>query len=165
MNALGLGWSQWADIDTPAGVDSPGVYLVRVAHGGKAMPVQRFLNFDPLGVINIGCTTSIEQRRRQFVAGRDTCNGHSCANLLWYMRSYCRTSSLERGLRLQFVFAAAATKTAAEETENRLIKSYYKRHGEVPPLNSAIPDRYDERGAVWSSVPEWPELLPSEWWQ
>ncbi len=71
---------------------------------------------------------------------------HSEANLLHRLQKSTRLKRCFPEAEYQYSFRAARTESQAKRIEEALIKSYVKRYGEVPPLNSAIPNRYRERG-------------------
>ncbi len=82
---------------------------------------------------------------RDFVRGLEHGRGHSEANLLHILE---KSTPLKRVLPrriYQYRFRPARNKADANKLEEGLIKRYVKRFGEVPPLNSAIPNRYQEQ--------------------
>lgn len=141
----------WRDIDQPSGSSDPAIYEMRlVDEDGIPIPLGRFLNVDADGIISIGLTTSMEQRRQQFVCGVVNCYGHSEGNLLNLLRRFSRLQDVFPNAKCQYRFASAAEVDLAAR-ERSAIKRYVRRFGEVPPLNSAIPGRYD--------IPSWQEEL------
>jgi hypothetical protein len=56
------------------------------------------------------------------------------------------------GGRFEYCFARLADENETERLEGRLIKTYFLRFGEPPPLNSSIPDRYND--GVWKELAE-----------
>ena len=129
-------------IDEPTGHRGPAVYKVRLLADGEVQPIARFMGTDRSGILQIGVSGGFEGRRKQFVSGLARCNGHSEANLLHMLLK-------QRGFRrrigrfeLEIAFQAHRTKQAAVRAEETLIRAYLHRFGEVPPLNTAIPNRY-----------------------
>ena len=139
-------WTSWQKFGTPAGTNGPGVYKIRLLARGKPQTIPRFLGQDPSGLLSIGVSGNLERRLRDFLRGLDKGRGHSEANLLNLLRTH---ASLERKVgpySFQYSYKSYNHKKALA-LESMLIKQYVKRFGEVPPLNSAIPDRYNS--AFW----------------
>lgn len=138
-----MSWTAWAPIDSSAEYDGPAVYEIRlVASDGNPLPIHRFLDCDDRGLITIGETRNMETRRRQFVCGRDKCYGHSVGNLLYYLLRHSPLNERFQGFKIEYRFREEVDKSNAKQAEDRLIKAYVREFGEVPPLNTSIPDRY-----------------------
>jgi hypothetical protein len=84
----------------------------------------------------------MESRRRQFIYAVEKCSGHSEGNLLYYLLRHSPLNERFPHHQLEYRFRGEDNKAAAKSAEARLIKAYIREFGEVPPLNSAIPDRY-----------------------
>jgi len=146
-------WSQWQSIRIPTECSSAAVYQVRGVVEGRAVEIPRFLAVEPHGILVIGCTNDMSRRRKDFVKGLDRCYGHSEGNLLHLLARHSDLASRHPSIDYEFRHAPQSTKEAAERTEALLVKAYIRRYGEGPPLNAAIPDRYDEEGwagEAWS---------------
>jgi hypothetical protein len=96
---------------------------------------------DQDGLICIGKTGDMEGRRKQFMNGLNGRFGHSEGNLLHILEKISPLRTTYEGYRYQYSFAKLDGGLEGKE-EERQIKAYVKQFGEVPPLNSAIPDRY-----------------------
>jgi hypothetical protein len=48
--------------------------------------------------------------------------------------------------QIEYSYSPCATRQIAKDLEEALIKKYFLTFGEPPPLNSAIPRRYDKTG-------------------
>lgn len=138
-------WTRWRSIETHADHSGSGVYLVRICIDGVTQPLQRFLGEDRLGLLTIGMTGNMEKRRRQFVLGLKTGRGHSEANLLHQLLDLRRFRSRLPSCVYQYRFIRTRTREGAGDLEEALLKRYLRRFGEVPPLNSVIPNRYRDR--------------------
>ena len=90
-------------------------------------------------------TTDMERRRKQFISGEQRCQGHSEGNLLFLLKKYSPFKAKHDNSKYEYHFQKVGTTDEAKKKETKLIKDYVKQYGEVPPLNSAIPDRYEEK--------------------
>jgi len=137
-----MSWSEWQSLTQKAGHDGPAVYELRLVTAAGPIPVPRFLAIDQRGLLAIGETGNMDSRRRQFIRATETCSGHSEGNLLYYLLRHSPLNKVHPEHRLEYRFRKEADKGAAKIGEARMIKAYIREFGEVPPLNSAIPDRY-----------------------
>lgn len=81
-------------------------------------------------------------RRKQFISGLGKMHGHSEGNLLCVLQKHTPLLKKYPGLEYEYSFARIKSKGRESELEENEIKTYVKKFGEVPPLNSAIPNRY-----------------------
>ncbi|MBA4383442.1 MAG: hypothetical protein C0410_01775 [Anaerolinea sp.] len=138
-----LEWLTWIKINESSNYSKCAIYRIRICSKGKPEIIQRFLGKDGDGLLCIGKTTDMERRRKQFVRGLTGVFGHSEANLLHILETVSPLGVMfkEREYEYSYARIAKGDEDKAEEAE---IKAYVKRFGEVPPLNSAIPDRYGD---------------------
>ena len=115
---------------------------LRLGYGDVAT-IPRFLSVDDQGLLCIGESGSMEARRRQFVRGMERPGGHSEANLLHHLLQHTRFAKNFPNHRLELRYRREPTKADAKTAEAKLIKQYVRKHGEVPPLNTALPNRHD----------------------
>ena len=132
-------------IKKPAHHSGPAVYLVRIRIDGVTQALPRFLGEDKYGRLTIGMTGNMENRRRQFMRGLASGRGHSEANLLHQLLGLRPFRSRLPGCVYEYRFTRTRTRGAAGHLEETLLKDYLRRFGEVPPLNSVIPNRYSDR--------------------
>ena len=138
-----MSWSEWQSIDSPSGHDAPAVYELRMTIDDSGpLSVPRFLATDDGGLLSIGETGNMESRRKQFIYAVEKRSGHSEGNLLCLLLRHSPLKARFPKHRVEFRFRPETDKQAAKTAEARLIKEYIREFGEVPPLNSAIPDRY-----------------------
>ena len=135
-------WSRWSDLTARCPQNGPAVYEIRVCASGIPLRVGRFLRTDMRGILCIGMTTNVRRRIRDFIKGLSRGLGHSEANLLHRLEQATALGRLIWRRSYEYRFIAVDSKTEACRLEERLIKRYVKRFGEVPPLNSVIPNRY-----------------------
>jgi predicted GIY-YIG superfamily endonuclease len=146
-------WSKWKDIssiDNLAGQLSkiPGVYKMRLSNSaGRAHPIGRLLDADKKGVLAIGESVNLARRIKEFHRAYigDRFMRHSVGDRLFLvlMCQYSRfKTAYQNNVKIQFAVMKLNNKTEAETKEERLLKGYFKKFGELPPLNSLMPDKY-----------------------
>ena len=132
---------EWSAITDGTGHSGAAIYAVRLLNQGRVVRIRRFLGIDSEGILTIGMTKNLEQRRRQFISGYTRGRGHSAANLLFpFLRS--RFRSKFQSSAFQLAFQPIRSLAAARERETSLTHQYWKRFGEAPPLTSALAARY-----------------------
>ena len=140
-----MSWSSWKNMRTPTDYGDHCVYKVRLLSGGKVMPLDRFLGSDPKGILAFGMASSMEHRRRDFVAGISNSKRSAEANLLHAIEVYSFFNQRFRHCSYEYSFQKTPNRYEARTEYIRLMKAYAKRFGEVPPLNSTLPDKLDNR--------------------
>lgn len=139
------GWTTWLDIDVAANYQGPAVYKVRlIDSSGSCCQLARLLKADNEGVMCIGQTGNIEQRKKQFLTAIRRANGHSSMNLVYYLNAYSDFPEKFKNAKFQYSFYRCSSIDESKNRESTLIKSYFKKFGEVPPLSSSIPNRYSD---------------------
>ena len=144
-----LKWTMWQSVDQPTSYEGPAVYRIRLVVHDRPHAIPRFLGPDTEGILSIGKTGSMKKRRSQFKRGLAKGRGHSEANLLHLIRDHSYLLRILPEHQYQYCFAIVPDIEQASSSEEELIKDYFRNYGEVPPLNSAIPNRYPQSG--WSS--------------
>ena len=129
----------WTEITEPANYNGAAVYEIRIVERGKPAIINRFLGSDNRGIIVIGMSTKMENRRRNFIYGMNQGRRHSEMNLLFRIRKFMSFNQRFSKPVFQYKFFKVTSKEEAKRGESCLIKAYIKKFGEVPPLNSAIP--------------------------
>ena len=123
----------------------PAAYRVRLLRGRRPFNMRRLLGVDDEGLLSIGKTKNMESRRTQFISGVVNGYGHSEGNLLRLLLLYSALKDeVDAQPKIECCYVKCDTEPDAIELEARLIKDYLCRFAELPPLNSAIPNRYDE---------------------
>lgn len=118
------------------------VYKVRLLAGGEVVELPRFLRHDRSGILQIGVSGSFEKRRRQFVRGLASGRGHSEGNMLHILERRSALLQIFSGCSYEIAFVQMSGRDEALAEEETLIKRYFTRFGEVPPLNTQLPNRY-----------------------
>lgn len=149
MNTEQLTWNDWRPISVACGRWKPAVYQMRLLQGGQPRRINRFRGSDEHGLLTIGETKSMEQRRLDFITAINKCYKHSAGNLLYLIFNYCRMGPEVTADAVEYRYVEMETEDDAKHAEALLVRQYILRHCEPPPLNSAIPDRYGERYGKW----------------
>jgi len=141
-------WSNWKEIrridDVAVLFKCPGVYRIRLTdQQEKAMKISRFLGVDKEGLLAIGESKNVSRRIRQFYrAYSGQSFAHSVAERLFVLLfKRVNSESMLKNSRLEFSCMKLKDKAEAQIHEERSLKTYFKEFGELPPLNSSLPDK------------------------
>ncbi|GAI36377.1 unnamed protein product, partial [marine sediment metagenome] len=122
------------------------------------VPISRLFGKDKSGLLSIGQSVHLRSRIQQFYKVAKEMAGffkHSAGDRLFLAR-LCASASSNNYFSnkiIQVSFITLQSKMEAEELEERLLKCYFKKYGELPPLNNSMPDR---------NVKLWNEILLSK---
>lgn len=134
-------WNEWIDLKKNASYKGCGVYKIRLTDS-KDYPIEisRFLDNDKDGILQIGRSKDIKRRIRSF---RGAMEGKGCAHAegkrLNLIKKYTNFIGSYNNCKIQYSFKKLQDKIEARKEEERLLKCYFIRHGEVPPLNNNLP--------------------------
>jgi hypothetical protein len=118
-----------------------GVYRVRLFKEGNPYPINRLNGTDSDGVLSIGMSKNLEDRRNKFfriVYGNHRFS-HSEAITWWLVRNVSKFKEETCSLKFDYRFLNDGVK--AIEEEKRLLQEYFIEFSEPPPLNAVIPKR------------------------
>jgi hypothetical protein len=133
------------NIDIGTNYDGPGVYRIRLFTHGRPAAIPRLGGTDKEGVLAIGCSENIEDRRKQFIQSSKGKRGHSEGIQWWLVKKFHNFE----GFSLVFDFIKLSLEDKSSE-ECRQIQEYFKRYAEAPPLNGSMPKRirwFEELGS------------------
>jgi len=121
-------WKNLQKLDLNLVPRGPGAYQMATNR-----PLARAVGVDPLGIIDIGESTNLRKRLKDFMrcAAQRGQEGHMAG----WRYSFFR---LERYLPLASLrvrWKATQTKAAAYRAECKMLSQYLHRHCELPPLN------------------------------
>jgi len=116
----------------------PAAYKVFPPDGKWPKGIHRFLGIDNERVLFYGKTGDLKGRLKALLRSIGQKDGHSEGNLIHILNREADGFGIQQ---VMFSYKAEDTEEAATEEEERLIKKYIQRFGEVPPINSAIPKR------------------------
>ena len=120
--------------------------MLRQDDPSRYFQIPRFAAEDPEGVLEIGHTTDLAQRRRTFRAAVSGNKSHSEGRLLHHLLELCKPLTDAHGPRqkildsLLFTFKKAP-KASLVAKESDAIDDYIARYGEPPVLNCQVPGK------------------------
>jgi len=131
------------DIEKDAGHKGCGVYKIRLVNSkGSSIQIPRFLDKDSNGILQIGRSVNVERRTRGF---RGAIEGkryaHAEGQRLYLVKKYTNFMERYNNCKIQYSFERLPNESEAKKDEERLLKCYFRRYGEVPPLNNNLPDK------------------------
>lgn len=140
-------WHRWIDIywieDARDNYKWCGVYVIRLADSsGHPIEIGRFLGSNSSGIIQIGHSNNVGNRLCQFYkASLKGKVAHSEGQRLFLIRMVTQfQKKTYKGSKLQFAVKQHGSKEEAREEEERLLKCYFLKFGELPPLNYVVAD-------------------------
>ena len=126
-----------ADLD-----DTPGVYKVLPPNDKWPNGICRFLGTDKERVLFYGETGRLKGRLDDLLASIARGNGpHVEGNLIYILNEQVDRFEMRE---VMFCYKCEENEKAAKTKEQRLLKKYVQRFGELPPINSSIPNRYGD---------------------
>jgi len=137
-----INWTDWQKIIKNS-VEKSAVYQVRMVDDDlKPYSINRFLDTDKDGIVCIGESSNMEQRRKKFLSGIKYARGHSSMNLVYYLERHTKLKEIFNPYSFQYRYSTCKA-SERKRIKSKLTKEYFKQFGEVPPLNSVLPNRYD----------------------
>lgn len=119
-----------------------GVYAIRLidAPSERPIPIGRFLGIDESGILLIGVSNDLGRRLYDFyysyLEDRRTHSGGRRLHLVRMLSQFEEEIYPESSM--QFRVKRIPDEEQAKHEEERLLKSYFKRFGELPPLNTRM---------------------------
>lgn len=136
-------FSKWKPLSEKTEHKKAAIYEVRIFIDKVALPIPRFLEKDVEGILSIGETDNLEERRKKFFRAIQNPNVKHSEGKLWHLiRQHSRLLNIHSKHELEFRFCKKEDKTAAKQSEEELIKTDVRKFGEPPPLNCTIPNRH-----------------------
>ena len=122
-------WTDWYSVSEANEENyieaKPGAYVIR----GKNQKINRLFGVDPLGILDIGQSTNLKRRLKQFLnSAKYGKSGHMAG---WRYH----TLKMKSVAPLKLLEVCWAYNSACEELECRLMERYIKAFNELPPLN------------------------------
>lgn len=134
--------TKWIKVETEAGYKGPAVYKISLRDKNcKPIPISRFLEEDAKGILFIGSTKDMERRRKQCInALKNNTKGHAC-RMLRFLKIKTKFTKKFPKAEFYYSFSKRDLGEDAKKGEGEEIRSYLKKYGEVPVLNSDVPNR------------------------
>ena len=155
------GWSEWMDIEQESDYEGFGVYKVRLVDP-KEFPVNipRFTDIDKEGILQICCSDNIKKGIYHFLRATEGKRyAHAEGKRVQLLKQYTNLEERYKRCKLQYSFKRRANRREARMEQERVMKCYFKKYGELPPNNNNFPDKYID----WESLPDdknQPAFLP-----
>lgn len=110
-----------------------GVYKIIAVRDGTIIPQNRFLGIDTNGILYIGKATNYIDRvigLVKSISPKYKGSSHICG------RRYKSNPNIAKQFPFETLYLEIITTPEPEVTENKLLKDYFDRFGEAPPLNA-----------------------------
>ena len=137
-------WNEWVDLEKNTNYKSYGVYKIRLANS-KDYPIEipRFLDKDKDGILQIGSSKDTERRIKCFRGATEGKKyAHAEGQRLNLIKKYTNFNwGRYNDCKIQYSFKKLRNESEVKKEEERLLKCYFKRHGEIPPLNNNLPNK------------------------
>ena len=140
----------WTNINDLPEYNSYGVYAIRLVYKGTNIPVviQRFKKQDSSGILMIGHASKIKKRIKDFRKAYKNGNASHSEGLTLFLvkKFFCNQQffydqQFDDIYSLQYCFIEKNSGEDAEQTEREQLQQYFRKFGEVPPLNANLPGR------------------------
>lgn len=144
------GWFEWMDIRQIPNYEGCGVYTIRLANSeGFPVEIPRFIDTDKNGILQICYSENIKRgiyRFRGAVEGKRYT--HAEGERLQLLKRHTNFEERYKGCKLQHSFKKHPSRKEARVEQERLLKYYVKKYGEVPPNNNNFPNKHID----WESL-------------
>lgn len=134
-------FTDWLHFDTAPDHNGAAVYEVRIVVDGVPVRLGRILGTDPDGILVKGCTSRMTKRWRESHTARRRGYGSSTMNLLYYLERYTPLPRVYPTSQIKYRFRVMQSGEQAKSEEESMLKGYLTTFGELPPLNSVLPNR------------------------
>jgi len=157
------GWSEWVNIWEIPNYENCGVYKIRFADvEGFPVSIPRFIDTDKDGILQICYSENIKRGiYRFFRAAEGKKYTHAEGKRLRLLKQYTNLKERYKDCKMQYSFKKYTGRKEARVEQERLLKHYVRKYGEVPPNNNNFPDKHID----WESLPNFdiaqPVFLPN----
>ena len=145
------GWSEWMDTGEIPNYEGCGVYEIRLADPeGFPVEVPRFIDTDKEGILQICSSENIKRGIYRFLRATEGKRyTHAEGVRLRVLKKYTNFEERYKNCKMQYSFKKQLNRGEARVEQERLLKCYVKKYGEVPPNNNNLPDKHIN----WESLP------------
>ena len=149
-DSLPSGWSGWMDVWEIPNYEGCGVYEIRLADAeGFPVEVPRFVDTDKDGILQICYSENIKKGVYRFLRATEGKRyAHAEGVRLRVLKKYTNFEERYKNCRMQYSFKKQLNGAGARVEQERLLKCYVKKYGEVPPNNNNFPDKHID----WESL-------------
>lgn len=136
-------WTKWKDIIENPDYTGCGVYKIRLVDSESyPLNIPRFLDTDKEGILQIGRSENIERRIKAFRGAKEGRKyDHAEGKRLNRIMKCPNYEKRKNNCKIEYSFQKLLNKSKAKTEEERLMKCYFKKYGEVPPINNNLPGK------------------------
>jgi hypothetical protein len=152
------GWSEWLDIEKKPDYEGRGVYKIRLVDPEEfPVNIPRFIDTDKEGILQICYSDNIKRGIYRFLRATEGKRyTHAEGERLQLLKKYTNLKERYKDCKMQYAFKKQATRKEARIEQERLLKCYIRKYGEVPPNNNNFPDKHID----WESLPNLDSTQP-----
>ena len=143
-------WSEWTDIEGKPDYEGCGVYKIRLVDPeGFPVNIPRFIDTDKEGILQICYSDSIQRGIYRFLRATEGKRyAHAEGVRLRVLKKYTNFKERYKNCKMQYSFKKQLDGGEARVEQERLLKYYVRKYGEVPPNNNNLPDKHID----WESL-------------
>ncbi len=156
------GWFEWMDISQIPNYEGCGVYKIRLANPeGIPVKIPRFIDTDKDGILQICYSENIKRGIYRFLRATEGKRyTHAEGERLQLLKKYTNFKERYKDCKMQYSFKEQLNRREARVEQERLLKCYVKKYGEVPPNNNNFPDKHIDWESLRNSNTTQPVTLP-----
>jgi hypothetical protein len=156
------GWFEWIDISQIPNYEGCGVYKIRLANPeGFPVEIPRFVDTDKDGILQICYSENIKRGIYRFLRATEGKKyTHAEGERLQLLKKYTNFKERYKDCKMQYSFKEQLNRREARMEQERLLKCYVKKYGEVPPNNNNFPDKHIDWESLHDSNTTQPITLP-----
>jgi hypothetical protein len=156
------GWSEWTDILETPNYAGCGVYKIRLVNSeGFPVEIPRFIDTDKSGILQFCYSENIKRGIYRFLRSAEGKRyTHAEGKRLRLLMRYTDFKARYKDCGMQYSFKKHLIRREARVEQEKLLKGYVKKYGEVPPNNNNFPDKYIDWENLRDSDTTQPIVLP-----
>jgi hypothetical protein len=151
-------WFRWKDIDQTPSYEGCGIYKVRLVNSeGLPVEIPRFIDTDKDGILQICYSENIRRGIYRFLRATEGKRyTHAEGERLQLVKKYTTFKERYKDCKMQYSYKRHPNRKEARMEQERLLKCYFKKYGEVPPNNNNFPNKHID----WESLREFETIQP-----
>jgi hypothetical protein len=157
------GWFEWIDINQIPNYEGCGIYKIRLVNSeGFPVGIPRFIDTDKDGILQICYSENIKRGIYRFLRATEGKRyTHAEGERLQLLKKYTNFKKRYRDCKMQYSFKEKPNRKEARVEQERLLKCYVKKYGEVPPNNNNFPNKHIDWESLRDPDTTQPMVLPS----
>jgi hypothetical protein len=143
-------WSGWTEVWETPNYAGCGVYKIRLVNSeGFPFEIPRFIDTDKNGILQICYSENIKRGIYRFLRSAEGKRyTHAEGERLRLLMRYTDFRERYKDCGMQYSFKKQLSRREARVEQEKLLKCYVKKYGEVPPNNNNYPDKHID----WESL-------------